>query len=643
VLSETDAALTLEAYVFPTLPGTAAEGLLTRWDASTNTGYALVLDEQGALAFWAGDGERIVRMSTGVALDAFTWYAVSASLDPAGGRVELAQAPVRAWPIGAAPVRVTRPCELVPQVSPAPFLIGAWSDLSEPRWHDVAGHFNGKIDRPRVLRGSTLLADWDFSREIHTSRVVDASDSGLHGVAVNMPMRGVTGHNFSGRETDFRLIPEEYGAIFFHDDDLEDARWAVDFRLTVSAGLRSGVYAARLRAGEDEDHIPFFVRPPAGTATARAALLLPTYTYLAYANSHPEHPGPPLDHDVEELLMAADHYAKSERLLSFYDLHRDGIGNCYASRLRPLASMRPKYVLAEIKGPTEFSDDLHLVDWLEAMGFAYDVITDEDLRAEGASLLERYRVVISGTHNEYWTADMLDGLEAYLAGGGRFMYLSGNGLYWPIGVDPERPHIIEVRRGHNGTSTWRSRFGETHLSTTGEIGGIWRDRGRAPQKFVGVGFTAAGFDRSLPYYREPGSFDPRAAFIFEGVAADEPIGDTGLVMGGAAGLEIDRVDYALGSPPHTLILASARGFSSSYQRVVEEVEWTDDKQGGPDSPFVRADLAFFETPGGGAVFSTGSITWCGCLSAAGYANAASRIMQNVLGAFMSDGPLPAGT
>ena len=45
------------------------------------------------------------------------------------------------------------------------------------------------------------------------------------------------------------LRPEEYGAIHFHDDDLGDANWDVDFEFTVPEGMRSGVYAARVRAG----------------------------------------------------------------------------------------------------------------------------------------------------------------------------------------------------------------------------------------------------------------------------------------------------------------------------------------------------------------------------------------------------------
>jgi N,N-dimethylformamidase len=98
-------------------------------------------------------------------------------------------------------------------------------------------------------------------------------------------------------------------------------------------------------------------------------------------------------------------------------------------------------------------------------------------------------------------------------------------------------------------------------------------------------------------------------------------------------LELDRFDHRLGTPPHALLLATATGFSDSYQHVVEEVESSDSKQGGTISPFVRADMVYFECPKGGAVFSVGSITWCGSLSYNGYQNPVSRITHNVLRAF----------
>ena len=107
--------------------------------------------------------------------------------------------------------------------------------------------------------------------------------------------------------------------------------------------------------------------------------------------------------------------------------------------------------------------------------------------------------------------------------------------------------------------------------------------------------SAAGFDVALPFHRLPASHDPRAAFIFEGVGDNEPIGDAGLMMGGAAGLEIDRADPALGTPPHALVVATASGFSNSYLRAIEEVTAPDAHQGGPENPAVRGDMVFFET------------------------------------------------
>jgi N,N-dimethylformamidase len=49
---------------------------------------------------------------------------------------------------------------------------------------------------------------------------------------------------------------------------------------------------------------------------------------------------------------------------------------------------------------------------------------------------------------------------------------------------------------------------------------------------------------------------------------------------------------------------------------------------------VRSDMVYFETPNGGAVFSTGSITWCASLSHNGFQNNVSRITENVLRRFM---------
>ena len=165
--------------------------------------------------------------------------------------------------------------------------------------------------------------------------------------------------------------------------------------------------------------------------------------------------------------------------------------------------------------------DLYTIHWLEHLGVEYAVISDHDFHDLGEAALAGHPVVISAGHHEYWTERMLDALDGYLRGGGRFMYLGGNGLYWVTSIDSRRPHLMEVRR-FGGHSTSKAEPGERQHSTTLETGGTWRVRGRPPQQLVGVGFGGVGFTRAAGYRRLPGSFDPRAAFIFEGVGADDP-------------------------------------------------------------------------------------------------------------------------
>ena len=671
---------TLAAWIAPTTPGpspgslTAAvgsrpvhpplqgvQGIITKWSAADRLGYGLFLDEDWSLALWLGaeDG-RVERVRTGVPLRAWVpaiewpgghqmvntpiWYFVAASFDAGDGKVTLYQEPVPQWPEDHTRTLVEKTVAVRSVgASDAPLLIAGYWESREAERPRVGEHFNGKIEAPklfgRALSSRQLeelkngegpadpVAAWDFSRDIGSRKVSDTGPNELHGRTVQMPTRGMTGHNWREQAPGFPQSRAEYGAIHFHDDDLDDAGWQVDFEYTAPETLKSGVYAARLWAGNGEDHVTFFVRPRKGTATAKAAFLVPTFSYLAYANSRSGMP----------------------QLLSTYSYHSDGSGVAYSSRLRPLLTVRPKIELISqrtgLRNPTGsggFLGELMLIDWLEAKGLEYDVITDEDLHWEGEALLTPYNVIMTGAHPEYWSSQMLDSLETYLSAGGRLMYLGGNGFYWVTSMDPEEKHTVEIRR-RDGTQAWEAAPGEYHHSTTGEFGGLWRFRGRPPQKLVGVGFAAQASALGRPYERQPGSFDQRASWIFEGIGPDELIGDFPYLVNsyGAAGFEIDRYDRVLGTPPHTLILATATGFSDGFQHVVEEVLQSDSKQGGTVNQWVKADMIYFETPNGGAVFSSSSISWMGSLSYNGYNNNVSRLTENVLRRFSSDEPLPA--
>src|SRR5262249_30335784 len=136
-----------------------------------------------------------------------------------------------------------------------------------------------------------------------------------------------------------------------------------------------------------------------------------------------------------------DAYARENELNGLYDRHSDGSGVCYSSRLRPIVNMRPRlnWPSLRFKAPHALNADLHLVDWLEHKEIPFDVFTDEDLHRDGAALLDGTKVLLTGSHPEYWTEAMLDGLQAWLARGGRLLYLGGNGFYWVTSIDPTRP------------------------------------------------------------------------------------------------------------------------------------------------------------------------------------------------------------
>ncbi|MBM3523916.1 MAG: N,N-dimethylformamidase [Alphaproteobacteria bacterium] len=515
-----------------------------------------------------------------------------------------------------------------------------------PAPHGADEHFNGKLEAPRLIdHAGAVVAEWDFGEGISTTRIHDRGPLGLHGEAVNLPTRAVTGVRWDGNEMNWTRAPAQYAAIHFHDDDLYDAAWEVDFEWPVPEDWPSALYAIRLAAGEHVEHLPVVVRPSRPGASAPVALLLPTASYMAYANDrcalHGNNPEVIASRVVA--LAPGDVYLASrpELGLSLYDTHRDGSGVAHSSRLRPVLNMRPGHVAWQGgigSGLWNFNADTHLTDWLEAIGRNFEVITDEDLERDGQGLLDAYRVVITGTHPEYTSPRMHAAIAGYVEAGGRLMYLGGNGFYWRIAFHRELPGVIEVRRAEDGNRSWAAEVGEYYQSFDGGYGGLWRRNGKPPQQLVGVGYSCQGFNVSIAYRRMPASLDPRVAWMFEGVAVDAPIGDKGLNGGGAAGIECDRADPLLGTPESALVVATASGFPDSYLVTNEDVLVNRPTILGSLNPMIRADMTFFATARGGAVFSTGSIAWAGALSPDGYKNSAARLTGNVLQRFLDEEP-----
>ncbi len=643
---------TVAANIWPTLPGNGKEQAVFSWnDTETASGFTLLLDAEGHPSVRIADADgRLVTLAVDRAVKNRAWVRVCASFDADDQKLQVGVMPLE----NAARSQDKRTLSVTgftPAVPQADILIAA--SAGGERGDGVTGCFNGKIEAPALFDRALpieeladsgggdaegVLAHWDFARGTSGIRVEDIGRFGLHGELVNLPARAMTGSNWTAREMCWRHAPTEYGAIHFHVDDIYDFGWETDFTFEIPETLKPGIYALRLTCDGHEDAIPFFVLPPKGRRQAGLCVLISTFTYSVYGN----HARPDFEASWKERFATWDAYPwnpaeHTEYGLSTYNNHSDGSGICHASHRRPLMNLRPGYVTygyGESSGLRHFQADSHLIAWLEAVGFDYDIVTDQELHDEGVSAIAGYAAVTTGSHPEYHTSETLDALTDYRDQGGKLLYLGGNGFYWRVALHESEPGAIEIRRAEGGIRAWAAEPGEYFNAFDGAYGGLWRRSGRPPQKLAGVGFSAQGQFEGSYYRRNKKNAPPSAAWVFEGIE-DDILGDFGLSGGGAAGFELDRADVRLGSPDNIEILASSEGHSDAFVLVPEEqlthiTNWP----GEPVEHLLRADMTYFELPSGGAVFSTGSITFCGSLPHNNFENNISKLLGNVIRHFI---------
>ena len=644
----------VSAWIYPTKLGTEPQLILGCW--GNERGFGLFVSSSG-ISLRVGRTGELAETRPLAAPRERDWCFVAGSYDHVTGNANVVSHPMLAVPLGEPGQRGSYSIGIGDHsVGSGLFSIAGTDDgKGQARWS-----FNGKLEEPRLLDHALDRSDllelrqregwrrwktgtvgaWDFSKAISSRHVVDRSGDENTGVVVNMPTRAMTGRNWSGEVTHWPTRPEEYGAIHFHDDDLADAKWSPTFTYRVPNNLESGAYAAHLRSESEEDFVPFWVSPTPGSERADVAFLASTLTDIAYGNSHEAVKNPSLAKtfagidDIRQFFSPGDYAMLQLGLLSQYDLHSDGSGVCYASRRRPLLSMRPGYEFPLTQSYHGFSSDLCALRWLEEKQYSYEIVTDEDLHRRGADALAPYRAVLTGSHPEYWTRRMMIGLQDYLFDGGRLMYLGGNGFYWITSIPEFDPTLTEVRRGQFGSSPWAADPGESGHSTTGEPGGIWRYHGNNPSSIVGSGFTAFGAGPARPYRRTAASYQPTVAWIFDGVES-ATFGDSGRFLGGAAGWEIDRAGCGIGTPPNAIVLARADGFGDFYYTSLEDVQSSDWAQSDDTGLSIHADVVYLEYPKGGAVFSVSSMCWLGALEVGNYMGDVSRITDNVLRRFSS--------
>lgn len=273
---------------------------------------------------------------------------------------------------------------------------------------------------------------------------------------------------------------------------------------------------------------------------------------------------------------------------SFYDFPMDEnvLGSENVSFQRPNKYADPTAVGGHLVG-----SETYLLRWMEKNGYSWDHASDRDLHDE-LDLLGPYKCVIIQTHPEYYTKEMYNKLYRYVQQGGHLAYLGGNAIWGKVVIDPKRD-ILEIRRNYQAHSYENS------------IGGLWRHLDLPESRLLGVQYSETGYLTWKPY-----QVLNSGHWVFDGtgVSTGDFFGSDCMDTQGASGHETDKMTIESSRIPGIQLLAKG----------------TNPNNGG-------ADMIYYQTTGGGEVFSVGSISFTTCLLTD---SVQSRIVRNVLNRFI---------
>jgi hypothetical protein len=293
------------------------------------------------------------------------------------------------------------------------------------------------------------------------------------------------------------------------------------------------------------------------------------------------------------------------------------------------------------------------IEWAEQHGYGVDVITNADLD-EHPTIVDRYRLVLSVGHDEYWSGPMRDTVEGFIARGGNVAFFSGNTSLWQVRMEEPVDGTASVMVGYKGQFKDDPVFDTDRVA---ELTSIWSDHliGRPENHMTGVSFTRGGYHRiGKRVTNGAGGYTVYRPdhWIFDGTGID--YGDVLGAKATAVGYECDGCDYTTidGLPYPT----GSDGTPSSFEilAMVPAAHFTRTTAARPPKPHEPSEIEFlasrvfdsrdpaavtriaagqamlgtYVSPGGGTVITSGSTDWAHGL--AGRDEQIERITSNIL-------------
>jgi hypothetical protein len=209
--------------------------------------------------------------------------------------------------------------------------------------------------------------------------------------------------------------------------------------------------------------------------------------------------------------------------------------------------------------------------WAEKQGFEVDILTQDDLHNQPHAL-DDYACTVFVGHDEYWTRDMRDHLDAYVARGGNVARFAGN-FMWQIRLENDGATQVAYKYDARALDPLRD-------SDPGRLTSAWEDPlvGHPGASTFGVNALRgiyAGFGGMARHHPRGYSVFRPEHWAFSGTG----LGYADMFGGKAAifGYEVDGLDYTFhegrpeplgsdGAPPGLEILAMGWATSAETGR-----------------------------------------------------------------------------
>ena len=428
---------------------------------------------------------------------------------------------------------------------------------------------------------------------------------------------------------------------------IEGCGWATAFEVPVGEDWPSGAYRVTLsaegRGGATlrGDHL-FFVKPRPARRPGRVLQIAATGTWTAYntwgGSSHYRGITGPGRNQYSPVVSIERPWCRG-----FVVLPADAPRVPVEFPVPPGAA--PRYPHLEWAYATGHSNkyasagwasyDSHFLHWAERAGYPVDLASQHELQFE-PQILDGYDCVVMVGHDEYWSWEMRDAIDAYVERGGRVARFAGNFMWQTRLERGGRQQVCYKYRARAEDPVYRSSdprrtSGSWEAPETGRPGAATFGLNATDGLYAGWGACAARGVRGFPIYRPE-----HWAFAGTGLAYGDLLG----AEGHAFGYEVDGLPYVIrdglpeplpagGAPQGLSILALGlsslreepvpdaavddRFIGDEEAQYVAELRYGDSSEAGIARVKRGAGMIVHFTRGAGEVFHAGSCEWVAAL------------------------------